>query len=69
MWHKGAIHQAQLQTDKKIRGISDYYVKTSSETLLLNTLSALSVARGMRLKIDLSPDGTGNLETILLLYI
>lgn len=61
--------QAQLQTDNKIRGISDYYVRTSYETLLLNTLSAPSVARGMRLKIDLSPDGTGNLETILLLYI
>lgn len=69
VWHEEGNAPRSDTRDNKIRGISDYYVKTSSETLLLNTLSVLSVARGMGLKIDLSPDGTGNLETILLLYI
>lgn len=52
-----------------IRCISDYDVKISSETLLLNTLTAVSVAKGVRLKIDLNPDSIGILEQILLLYI
>lgn len=51
-----------------VKCISDYYANTSSETLLLNTLTAGSVAKGMKLKIDLNPDGTDNLELILLLY-